>query len=106
MKSEYDEGNRLLTMGDSDYEYDEEGNQLGVESEGDSLFLSTYLNGEKLNFRTEVLPEEEAGLPWAHYSYSLDGRRVGKEIEDEIEYYVRNVELTAQDKEILFSPED
>ena len=78
--SEYDEGNRLVNMDGVEFEYDEEGNQLGVDSDGDSTFLSTYLNGEKMNLRTGVEPDEEAGIPSTSYSYSLDGRRVGKEI--------------------------
>ncbi|MFW6141059.1 MAG: DUF6531 domain-containing protein, partial [Candidatus Saliniplasma sp.] len=78
--SEYDEGNRLVNMDGVEYEYDEEGNQLGVDSEGDSSFMSTYLSGEKLNYRMEVVGDEDSGVPGTSYGYSLDGRRVGKEI--------------------------
>ena len=74
---QHDEGNRLISIGDSDYEYDDNGNQLGVDSAGSSGFLSTYINGEKWNLRMSV---REEGIPWTSYSYALDGRRVGKEI--------------------------
>ncbi len=80
VESEYDVDNRMLSMGEVEFEYDDSGNQLGVESTGGSVFLSTYVNGEKWNLRTTVNPDIEAGIPWASYSYSLDGRRVGKEI--------------------------
>ncbi len=77
LQSEHDEENRLISMGDSDYEYDDNGNQLGVDSAGTSHYLSTYINGEKWNLRMSV---REEGIPWTSYSYALDGRRVGKEI--------------------------
>ncbi len=36
-----------------------------------------------MNYRLIVHPDGEAGIPWASYSYSLDGRRVGKEVDVE-----------------------
>ena len=80
VNSEHDGDNRLTNMSGTEYEYDDNGNQLGVESQGTSYFLSTFMNGEKWNLRTALLENESV---WASYSYSLDGRRVGKEIDIE-----------------------
>ncbi|MFW6304809.1 MAG: hypothetical protein ACOC1V_03425, partial [Candidatus Saliniplasma sp.] len=38
------------------------------------------MNGEKMNYRMEVVGDEDSDIPWTSYSYSLDGRRVGKEM--------------------------
>ena len=93
LTSEHDEENRLLNMGDSDYEYDAKGNQIVGDTE--YIYLSTYLNGEKINLLAHIgtLPPPEdddtitsAGDPIVSYGYTMDGRRIGKAGDVDVRY--------------------
>lgn len=99
---QYDIENRLISSGDMNYTYDNNGNMI----EGETVYgyLSTFLNGQKINMMssvgtvgggggpvinsagnepiifgstTEATTEDDV-TPATTYGYAIDGRRIGK----------------------------
>ncbi|MFO7992297.1 MAG: hypothetical protein R6U61_08425 [Thermoplasmata archaeon] len=74
--STYDDENRLLSTDGDTYDYDNNGNL--IEGDTDYRYLSTFLNGEKVNWLATIGNPSVTLSDVYSYGYSLDGRRTGK----------------------------